>query len=148
MTLMRVVAAMAWSDGNLATEEVDLMIQRFSGLFAQEADQRAELEKELRDYLMQNIPLEELVPGLPSQVERELVLQLAYEVISSSARTPEEALINPEEAEAYQRLLHLLDLPAETVAQVEAAARASLGGTVSIVDSLTHQLQTFFQGQS
>lgn len=143
LTLMRVVASMAWSDGNLATEEVDLMLRRFTGLFAKNDEQQAELQKELRDYLMQNIPLEELVPQLQSQEERELVLRLGYEVISSSARTPEEAMINPEEEDAYQRLVSLLDLPSETVKQLESEAQTA-DVSDSVVDSMTEHLRQFF----
>lgn len=143
LTLMRVVASMAWSDGNLATEEVDLMLKWFSGLFADNAEQQAELQKELRDYLMQNIPLEESVPQLQSQEEREFVLRLGYEVISSSARTPEEAMINPEEEDAYNRLVRLLDLPPETVKRLEADAQAA-GNSDSIVESMTEHLKQFF----
>lgn len=143
LALMRVVATLAWSDGNLATEEVDLMLDRFSGLFAKNAEQKAELQKELRDYLMQNIPLEESVPRLQSQEEREFVLRLGYEVISSSARTPEEDLINAEEADAYNRLVALLDLPPETVKRLEADARAA-DSSDSIVESMTEQLRDFF----
>lgn len=143
LTLMRVVASMAWSDGNLATEEVDLMLKRFSGLFAHNAEQQTNLQKELRDYLMQNIPLEESVPHLQSREEREFVLRLGYEVISSSARTPEEALINPDEENAYHRLVDLLNLPPETVQRLEAEAQ-SADTDDSVVETMTQHLQTFF----
>jgi hypothetical protein len=140
---MRVVASMAWSDGNLATEEVDLMLNRFSSLFSETPKQQTELQKELRDYLMQNIPLEESVPQLQSQEEREFVLRLGYEVISSSARTPEEEKINPEEETAYQRLIELLDLPPETVKHLEADAQAS-DSSDSVVETMTAHLKEFF----
>ncbi|HEY9887015.1 MAG TPA: hypothetical protein V6D02_01355 [Candidatus Obscuribacterales bacterium] len=143
LTLMRVVASMAWSDGNLATEEVDLMLRRFSGLFANNAAHQTELQKELRDYLMQNIPLEESVPQLQSQEEREFVLRLGYEVINSSARTPEEALINPEEESAYRHLVNLLALPPETVERLEAEVTAG-NSAESLIDLLTAQLKQFF----
>lgn len=143
LTLMRVVASMAWSDGNLATEEVDLMLNRFSSLFSETPKQQTELQKELRDYLMQNIPLEESVPQLQSQEEREFVLRLGYEVISSSARTPEEEKINPEEETAYQRLIELLDLPPETVKHLEADAQAS-DSSDSVVETMTAHLKEFF----
>lgn len=146
LTLMRVVASMAWSDGNLAQEEVELMLKRFSSLFAKSPEQQAELQKELRDYLMQNIPLEESVPNLQSQAEREFVLRLGYEVISSSARTPEEDLINSEEADAYNRLVALLNLPPERVKALEHEADAS-DSSESLVENMTQQLKAFF-GQS
>lgn len=144
LTLMRVVASMAWSDGDLAVEEVGLMLKRFSALFAQDGQHQEQLQQELRDYLTQNIPLEELVPKLQSEEERELVLRLGYEVISSSARTPDESLINPEEEEAYQRLLQLVDLPADTVQRLEAEAKTAAESSDSVVDSLTNNLKQFF----
>lgn len=146
MTLMRVVAAMAWSDGNLAETEVDLMLDRFSRLFASDAHQQSSLRQELRDYLMQNIPLEELVPQLQNQAERELVLRLGYEVISASSRTPEEAAINQEEANAYHRLVKLLALPPTTVAKVEAEAQSAQSDT-SKVDRMVEELHQFFHSK-
>ncbi|MGL5194105.1 MAG: urea ABC transporter ATP-binding protein UrtD, partial [Chroococcales cyanobacterium] len=80
MNLLRVVTAMAWADGELAAEEVDIMLDRFSRLFSTSPQQQDKLKEELRDYMMQNIPLEELIPKLATQPERELVLQLGYEV--------------------------------------------------------------------
>ncbi|HEY9762498.1 MAG TPA: TerB family tellurite resistance protein [Trichocoleus sp.] len=143
MTLMRIVASLAWSDGNLATEEVNLMLDRFSSLFATTAERQQVLRQELQDYLMQNIPLDELVPQLTHQAEREAVLHLGYEVISASARSPEEDVINLEEAAAYQRLLALLNLPDDVVAQVEQTAREDLQRPQGIVDRMTDQLRQF-----
>ncbi|MBF2034378.1 MAG: TerB family tellurite resistance protein [Leptolyngbyaceae cyanobacterium T60_A2020_046] len=145
MALMRVVASMAWSDGNLATEEVDLMLDRFTGLFAQNPEHQAKLRQELRDYLMQNLPLEETVPQLNTLEEREMVLRLGYEVISSSARTEDEALINNEEADAYSRLVALLNLPPDVVARVEAEADVATRDR-PVVEVITAQLQKFFEG--
>jgi hypothetical protein len=143
MTLMRIVAAMAWSDGHLAAEEVAIMLDRFSGLFASDPQQKTALHKELRDYMMQNIPLEELTPQLGSPTERELVLRLGYEVISSSARTPDETLINEAEAAAYQKLVKLLDLPPDAVQRIEAASQAAAKDG-SLVDTMANHLQRFF----
>ncbi|BAU42623.1 TerB family tellurite resistance protein [Leptolyngbya sp. O-77] len=143
MTLLRVVAAMAWADGNLAEEEVDVMLDSFSGLFAADAPQKEELRKELRDYVMQNIPLEELIPKLQTIEERELVLRLGYAVINSSARTPDEELVNAEEAEAYQRLVNLLGFAPETVKRVEEEAIADLSQSEGLIERLTRHLGNF-----
>ncbi|PSN19339.1 branched-chain amino acid ABC transporter ATP-binding protein [filamentous cyanobacterium CCP5] len=144
MNLMRVVASMAWSDGNLAQEEVDLMLDRFSSLFSTTAERQQALKEELRDYLMQDLPLNEVVPKLKTDAEKALVLRLGYEVILSSARTPEEEKINEEEAEAYQRLVNLLALPPDAVAEVEAQAKQDLSGdSDSIVDLMADRLQDF-----
>jgi len=146
MNLLRIVASMAWSNGNLSEEEVDLMLDRFGGLFAADAPQQAVLRQELRDYLMQNIPLEELVPQLQTTAERELVLKLGYEVIQSSARTPDEDLINAEEKVAYQKLIQLLNFAPETVARIEQDSMNEMTIGEGLVDSLTRKLSRFIQG--
>jgi len=146
MNLLRVVTAMAWADGELATEEVDLMLDRFSQLFGKTTEQQERLREELHDYMMQNIPLEELIPHLETQEAREVVLQLGYEVIASSARTPDEPNINEEEAQAYQKLVALLGLAPEVVERVEAEARDSLKRKDrSLIEKLATRLETFFK---
>lgn len=144
MTLLRIAATMAWSDGHLADEEVEVMLDQFSHLFAQGEAHREALRSELRDYLMQNLPLHELVPRLTQTAEKELVLKLGYQVINASARTPDESLINPEEATAYQQLVSLLGLPAETVQRVEQDSATATSD--NLVEQLTTTLQDFIQG--
>lgn len=144
MTLLRIVSTMAWSDGHLADEEVNVMLDQFSQLFASNAAQQATLRAELRDYLMQNLPLAELVPKLSSSAERELVLNLGYQVINSSARTPGEDLINAEEAKAYEHLVDLLGLPADVVQRVEQDS-VQAGDPDGLIDNLTSTLRTFLQ---
>jgi hypothetical protein len=146
MNLLRIVASMAWSDGELATEEVDLMLNRFSRLFtASDAPQQLQqVQQELRDYLMQNLPLDELIPQLETQEERELVLQLGYEVIASSSRTPDEPKINADEAVAYQKLVQLLNLPEDVVKTIEAEAAAD-DPDEGIVDKMVRKVQKFMQ---
>lgn len=143
MNLLRIVATMAWADGELATEEVDVMLDRFSGMFAADVPQQQRLRQELQDYMMQNIPLEELTPKLQSTEEKELVLRLGYEVICSSARTPDESNINADEEAAYQKLVNLLDLPNTTVERITAEAEAESGQAENLVDSLTRKLEEF-----
>jgi hypothetical protein len=146
MTLLRIASTMAWSDGHLADEEVDVMLDQFSRLFASDASQQAALRDELRDYLMQNLPLEELVPKLTRPAERELVLKLGRQVISSSARTPGEELINQEEADAYSRLVSLLNLPDEVVQRIEQDSRSLDIDHDSLIDQLAAELKSFVQG--
>ncbi len=118
MKMLRIVAAMAWSDGYFAPEQEALILSRFSQLLSTEA-QPEELQQELRNYLAQNIPIEELVTKIESPEERELILKLGYEVIKISSRTPNEPMINQEEAAAYEKLIQLLNLPPEVVKRVE-----------------------------
>ncbi|WP_293083459.1 TerB family tellurite resistance protein [Okeania sp. SIO3B5] len=144
MNLLRIVAYMAWSDGQLAQEEVDLMLNRFSSLFAT-GDRQQQLQEELRDYFMQNIPLGESIPKLESQQERELVLKLGYEVIACSARTPEEPNINEDEEAAYENLKQLLNLPGDVVERIETEAKSELNNQEGIVEMMTRGLQEFMQ---
>lgn len=123
MTLLRVVAAMAWADGHLAEEEIAVMLDRLGAVFANEVIDRAAMEQELRDYLLQNIPLTEIAPQLKTDEDKELALRVGYEVIASSALVPGEALINDRESAAYQTLIELLNLPPERVAAIEAQSR-------------------------
>ena len=143
MNLLRIVTAMAWADGDLATTEVEVMLDRFSSIFSQATDQQQHLRQELRDYMMQNIPIEEVVPKLQSADEKALVLRLGYEVIVCSSRTPEEAKINSHEAAAYQNLVDLLGLPPETVQQIEAEVEKSGINSENLVDRLTQELTNF-----
>jgi hypothetical protein len=114
-------------------------------MFAADAPQQQRLRQELQEYMTQNIPLEELTPKLQSVEERELVLRLGYEVIRSSSRTPTEEKINDEEAAAYNKLVQLLDLPAETVQRIESEASTRISGE-GVVESLTRKLEKFIQG--
>jgi hypothetical protein len=145
MNLLRVVAAMSWSDGELSPEESNLILDRFSQLFAQDAAQQAQLRQELQAYVTQNIPLEELVPKLQTETEKFLVLQLGYAVIQASRRAPDEPLVNEEEKAAYAKLIDLLQLPPEQVAALEAEMDAQLHNRAVVdvvVDTLNQYVQT------
>ena len=50
-----------------------------------------------------------------------MTLRLGYQVIQASRRNPEEPMINLDEAAAYQRLVRILDLPPDVVADIEAS---------------------------
>ena len=144
MNLLRIVASMAWADGELAIEEVNIMLARFCSLFGSGNDTQ-QMQQELRDYIMQNIPLDELIHQLETQEEKELVLQLGYEVISSSSRTPDEPKINADEAAAYQKLVQLLNLPEDAVKRIEAEASAA-DNSEGIVEKMAHKLEQFIKG--
>ncbi len=134
---------MAWSDGHLAQEEVDIMLAAFSTIFSKNTDRQHQLQDELKEYLLQNIPLDELVPRLESEEERQLVLKLGYQVIASSARNPDEPHINADEAKAYRQLVKLLDLPADVVTQMEDEVDTEINEGGGLVAKLTSQLQAF-----
>ncbi|MEO0540094.1 MAG: TerB family tellurite resistance protein [Cyanobacteria bacterium P01_A01_bin.105] len=146
MSLLRIVLALAWADGTLAREEVDVMITRFSHAFAPNPQQRPHFETELRSYLVQDIPMGEVVPLLETTAEKEFVLRVGYKVISASARTPDEAPINQAESEAYQHLVSLLGLPADAVQRIEREAGETLtSARHNVSDLLVYQVRDYLR---
>ncbi len=121
MDILRAVTAMAWSDGHLEPDEIRVMLDEFALLFGKDEAEQQNLKKTLREYLTQNIPLEEIIPHISRVEDRKMVLRLSYQVIQSSRRNPNEPMVNMDEAAAYQRLLRMLDLPKETVEDIEAS---------------------------
>ncbi|MCJ2544396.1 TerB family tellurite resistance protein [Thermostichus vulcanus] len=127
MNLLRAVTAMAWSDGALEVAEVELMAQQLSQHFASDPSQQASLAKQIREYFVQRIPLDEILPQISDEAEKRLILKLGYLVIAASARSPEEPLVNLEELEAFQQLVAKLQLPPEVVKQISQEAESELG---------------------
>lgn len=140
MNLLRVVAAMAWADGHLADEEIEVMLDRFSQLFGSNRDRQLSLKQELREYLVQNLPLEEVVPQLTSDADKELVLELAYETIASSSRTPDEAAINADESAAYTKLVSLLGLAPDVVDRIESHIQQAGQSKGDLIEFLAQKL--------
>lgn len=118
MKLLRVVAAMAWVDGNLAPAEVEVILSRLSQLFAESEAEQQKLREELQAYVVQEVPIDETVQEITSPEERELVLKLAYDVIQASTSPGETELISPVEATAYQKLAEFFGLPADAIDRV------------------------------
>jgi urea transport system ATP-binding protein len=113
-TILRIAASMAWADGNFSEEEMGTILERLSLKFSQDADHQEELQKELRNYLAKQIPLEELVPLLKTPEERNLALEFSKEIIDLDG-------INEQEASAYQKLLTLLAEQDAIAAPVESS---------------------------
>lgn len=115
MLLLRIAATMAWADGNLEAAEQEIILDRLSRQFVDDPEQQAFLKNELKDLLVKRIPLDELVPQLTTDPQKEEALMLSYDVIAANE-------VNAAEASTYRQLLSLLDLPPETVSRLEAAA--------------------------
>ena len=142
MNLLRVVLSMAWADKSLEEKEVETMLSRFSQLFATDPDQQTYLQQQLQEYFIQNIPLEETASKLTTDTEKEIALRLSYEVVNASARTPDEALVNQAESEAYKKLVGLLNLPNDVVSRTEQEVTATLGqDSDNLIDRLALQLR-------
>lgn len=149
MNMLRVVLSMAWADSTLEQKEVEVMLNRFSQLFSSNPEQQDYLQAQLKEYFVQDVPLKEAVARLTTNEEKEVALRLSYEVINASARTPDEALINEDESEAYKQLVQLLDLPEAVVKRAEGAASATLTqGGKNIVDMLAFRLRDQLTSQT
>jgi hypothetical protein len=129
MNILRAVTAMAWADGVLEPGEIDVMADKLSQIFAPQPEDRAALSTRIQEYFDQNIPLEEILPKLPDEGDRCLILKLGYLTIEASARAEGEPVVNPQELDAFQRLAKLLQLPADAVRQVSKEARAEANHT-------------------
>ena len=143
MNVLRIATSMAWCDGELSSEESDVMLERLSKVFEADQVKQKSLQTELQNYLSQNIPLTELVPRLQSSAEKELVLRLGYEVIRASARTPEEDVVNNDETQAYQQLKGLLNLSTTDVQRIENEVEAELPPSEEILDTLMRELRAY-----
>jgi urea transport system ATP-binding protein len=120
LKFLRIIAALAWADGTVSSEEAQVLTARLSQRFATNSQQQEELEQELKLYMAQNVSIESIVAEIKDQQEKEDLIQLGYEVIKASANSPNEDLINADEAWAYQQLIQLLNLSPERVKQIEA----------------------------
>lgn len=145
MNLLRIICMMAWSDGELSADEQALMLEECAQLFADDPTERQQLRTELQDYLSQTVPLEELVPNLRNEDDRQLVLKLGYMVIQASRRSPQESAINREEQAAYRQLVELLALPNTVVEKIEWAADEELQHSESVVQALITGLRNFLR---
>ncbi|WP_017328186.1 TerB family tellurite resistance protein [Synechococcus sp. PCC 7336] len=127
MNILRAVTAMAWADGVLESQEIVTMADKLSAAFASSPEDRAALSTRIQDYFTQQIPLEEVLPLLPEESDRRLILKLGYLTIESSARTEGEPTVNLQELDAFHHLAELLHLPADVVHEVSEEAKAELG---------------------
>ncbi|MEM1370375.1 MAG: urea ABC transporter ATP-binding protein UrtD [Cyanobacteria bacterium P01_H01_bin.15] len=123
--LLRVVANIAWSDGNLAAEELEVITERMSKVLARSEEEREFLRYELQDYLNRDIEIEGLISEL-SENEKRLAAKLSYEIILAHGESPATNPVNEAEARAYQRLVKLLELTPGVVEQLEAEVKAEV----------------------
>jgi urea transport system ATP-binding protein len=119
MLLLRIAATMAWADHRLEASQEQLILDRLSQQFAHSPEDQGAIRRQLEDLLAKALTLEELVPQLQTESQREQALMLSYEVICVNR-------INQSEAIVYQKLLQLLDLPTETVGRLQALALDNL----------------------
>jgi urea transport system ATP-binding protein len=119
LKFLRIITSLAWADGTVSTEEANILTSRLSQRFTTSSQQQEEVEQELKMYIAQDVPIESILSDIKDQQEKEDLVKLGYEVIKASANSPNQALINADEAWAYQQLIQLLNLPKDRVKQLE-----------------------------
>ena len=127
MNILRAVTAMAWADGVLEPGEIEMMASKLSVAFATDESSQAELSRKIADYFSQNVPLEEVLPKLPDESDRRLILKLGYLTIEASARSEGEPLVNLQELDAFHKLAELLQLSPDAIHDVSEEAKQELG---------------------
>jgi hypothetical protein len=126
--LLRILCCVAWSDGELATKEKDLLLQLGAdGALAEEAPGLDALDV--------------LISRLGSEGDRQLAAKLAYQVIRISRRPGDDSSINPHEKVAYRRLLDGLALDESQIREAEWAAEQDLSGQTSLLGFLASRFR-------
>ena len=119
LVILRIVASMAWADGQFEPEEQEVILNRLSRQFANDDTHQVELCDELRNYLGRKVPLADMVPQLETTGDKDTALRLSYEIIAQNG-------INERESRAYQELLELLNVPNEVVNRIETEVNATV----------------------
>ncbi len=101
--MLRIISIIAWSDGLLNAEEENLIIEAFNELLSLSEEQKEQLREDFSSYAAKNVNLEILTDQIEDLHEKELILNLAYQIIKISSPEPETTL-------AYQKLTELLNL--------------------------------------
>ena len=135
--LLRILCCVAWCDGDVSTQEKELLGRLVLRYFSPEGS-GASVEN-LRGWealLSEVLPVEaldELIPRLASPEDRRLALKLAYMVIRVDRRPADDSSINPQEKAAYRRLIKGLDLDDAEIREIEWAAEQELSSPTTLL---------------
>lgn len=142
--VLRIVCWVAWSDGDFAQQERELLETVVSRLLlGGSAAQAVDAVRTLASEHLQNTDVEAVVAELEDADERQLVVKLALQMVSISHDPGDTAPINPAEKQAYRRLVEALDLSESDIQESEWAARQELEQKPSLMDLLTGALERF-----
>lgn len=145
VSLLHLVSLIAWCDGELSAEELHLILSHLAEIFTVNRQQAEVLGQELKNYVTQVVPLENLealVSQLETEEDRELALKLSYMAIQ--ANHSGEPPINQAEKATYRRLVELLALPPETVRKIEWAADNDLKQQATPMHSIGNLFRQVF----
>jgi uncharacterized membrane protein YebE (DUF533 family) len=141
--LLRLVCWVAMADGDFAEEERRLLERLVERLVPQESGAAEEAVHALAAEALQRSDPQALVAQLSDDDERQLAVKLAYQMACSNQRPQDASQINSAEKVAYRRLVELLDLPENEVAEAEWAAAEELKQKRSLLDLIGSALAGF-----
>ncbi|WP_017293188.1 tellurite resistance TerB family protein [Geminocystis herdmanii] len=172
-TILQILSAVAWADGDLSQEETEVLIEQFktdlpvdpepiaymednmtlydpfstNPVVYEQIEARIQAESAFKDilnnYKYNPIPLTDLVSRLSSIEDRCLTVKLAYMVIKASA-DDEGNLICPDEKAVYRQLVELLELSNDIVTKIELEASQELDKFQHPFKALIHNVTSFF----
>jgi tellurite resistance protein len=128
LTLLRLLCCIAWSDGQVAPRERQLLeiLTRSVLLPEREPSAAADILETLVAEALKPEALAGLIEGLQGHDQRQLALKLAYMVIRISQEPGDNSSINLQEKQAYRRLVDGLGLPESEVLEAQWAAEEDL----------------------
>lgn len=137
LALLRIVCAVAWSDGQFSEEERALL-RRLMHRYGGDGLPAGRGAEGLPRPPVEEIPgaLADLVKELGSEEDRELALKLSYMMIRCGRSGPEDSGIKEPEKVTYRRLVELLGLPEARIEQIEWAAEEEMAPTHGPLDVL------------
>lgn len=172
-TILQILSAVAWADGDLSQEETEVLIEQFktdlpvdpepiaymednmtlydpfstNPVVYEQIEERIQAESVFKDilnsYKSNPIPLTDLVSGLSSIEDRCLTVKLAYMVMKASA-DDEGNLICTNEKAVYRQLVELLQLKHDTVTKIELEASQELDKFQHPFKALMSNVASFF----
>ncbi len=143
--LLRIVCWVAWSDGDFAAGERELLETLVARLLQREPSDpgAAQVVHALAAEPLGDAELAALVAALDDSDTRRLAVKLALQMVSISQGPDDAAPINAAEKQAYRRLLEALALPEDDIRESEWAARQELDRKPSLLELLTGALERF-----
>jgi hypothetical protein len=143
--LLRIACWVAWSDGDVAEEERDLLEKVVAATLPGGTPlvDTADAVRALVGEHLQQVDPALLVAELDGPEARLQAVKLAVQMMGSSSLPGDGTPINPAEKVAYRRLLEVLALPEAEVEEAEWAARQELQKPRSLLDLITHTLGGF-----
>lgn len=172
-TILQILSAVAWADGDLSKEETEVLMEQFktdlpvdpepiaylddnmtlydpfstNPLVYEQIEARIQAESAFKDilnnYKSNPVPLADLVDGLSSMEDRCLTVKLAYMVMKASA-DDEGNLICTDEKAVYRQLVELLQLSNDMVTKIELEASQELDKFQHPFKALMSNVASFF----